>query len=484
MPKFGSLGKFFGRTVSEGAAFAAGVAVAPTLSPAVEEVRQEAWRAAATKGVGTGGRSLDAGTAAAIVAEDVERESWGQREASYDGINAERFVALLGEALNAPGLSELFAAWRRGLITEADFTHGLRKMKLEPRWDVPLKALKSERLDPAVIANAIVRGLIPDPDILPVGPPTAHGKVPAFPVFPVDAIKEAAASGIDRERLSVMVGLDGRPMSLHEAASAYFRGIIERADYERAVAEGDTRNEWRDAILDQARQIPSVTNYVEAHVRDWIREDEMHAGAARHGMTQHDANLLFLVHGRPLTHAQVFIGLLRGGIYDGPTTDIDPHFLKSLRESDMRPEWYNLAWHARYHFPPFFQTLNALNKGWIDAATATDWLLKQAYDPDAVRTIIENVAGGAPAAPDKHVTSAQTKLLTRIHAGFVKGELTESRRVVPGLRRRRSIRDPVRDRVRVRDCGPDRGEPACVRADVRRGRACCCHERRNDPGQR
>ena len=38
MPSFAGLGKFFGRTASEGAAFAAGVAVAPALSPVVREI--------------------------------------------------------------------------------------------------------------------------------------------------------------------------------------------------------------------------------------------------------------------------------------------------------------------------------------------------------------------------------------------------------------------------------------------------------------
>ena len=42
MPSFAGLSKFFGRTASEGAAFAAGVAVAPALSPVVREIVNEA----------------------------------------------------------------------------------------------------------------------------------------------------------------------------------------------------------------------------------------------------------------------------------------------------------------------------------------------------------------------------------------------------------------------------------------------------------
>ena len=64
------LARFFGRTASEGAAFAFGVAAGPVLAPAVEELKNEAWSKYES-------RRLDAGTSAAIVAEDVELADWG-----------------------------------------------------------------------------------------------------------------------------------------------------------------------------------------------------------------------------------------------------------------------------------------------------------------------------------------------------------------------------------------------------------------------
>jgi len=253
-----------------------------------------------------------------------------------------------------------------------------------------------------------VRGLIPSEGTLLVDPPSESGKVPAYPQQPLSGLAAAAAAGFSPEAYKVMVGINGRPMSLHEAASAYFRGIIELADFHRAVSEGDTRNEWRDAILEQARVIPSPVNYIEGYVRNWISEQEMYDGTARHGMTQADTEMLFLTHGRPLTHSQVFIGLLRGGVYDGPTDAIDPAFLKSLQESDMRPEWYNLTWAARYHYPPLFQTINLLKQGTITAATATDWLHKQGYEPTAVATLIAGVAPGG-ATKTKTLTPSQIR---------------------------------------------------------------------------
>ncbi len=416
MPSFAGLGKFFGRTASEGAAFAAGIAVAPVLGPVVREIENEANAKYES-------HPLSAGDAAGIVAEDVEAYDFGKTEASYNGINETRFKALLGEVLNAPGIGELFEAYRRGFITDDMFTHGLRKAKLETMWDEPLKKLKTQLLDLAPIGDGIQRGLVAAPFPLPYSPPGAGGKIPSFPTSNIDAKAHAEGLGYTVDDLFLVTALAGNPPGPEALYHAQFRDAINDVDVARGLAEGRSRQEWGPAFEAVARAIPSPANFVEGRIRNWIKDADMFAGAARHGMTEADTELLFLIHGRPLTHNQVFIGILRGGVYDGPTDMIDPHFLKSLQESDMRPEWYNLAWHARFHFPPFFQTINALNKGWIDGPTATQWLLFQAYDPDAVKAIVDRVAGSKATPKDSRVASAQTKLITGIEKAFVGGVL-------------------------------------------------------------
>lgn len=408
-----------GSSVGEAAAFAAGLAIAPLLEPLLQALRNETWPQYPD-------RPLDPETAAEIDAEGFGKPGAGAAEALLSGVSATRYGYLLDLARAAPGVAEARTLMRRTdpdtgkpVITTEMLHLAYRKAKIDPQWFGPLDALLNEPLPPAVAALAAVRGLIPDEGTLPVGPPTETGKVSAFPVYQISGKAAAAAAGLSEEAYAVMVGIAGRPMSLHEAASAYFRGIIELADYHRAVAEGDTRNEWRDAVLEQARVIPSPVNYVEGFVRNWIDKPAMYAGTSRHGMTEADTDLLFLTHGRPLTHSQVFIGLLRGGVYDGPIDHIDPAFLKSLQESDMRPEWYNLTWAARYHFPPLFQTVNLLKQGAVDAPTATNWLLWQGYEPEAVKTLVAHVAGG---------TAAKTKTLTpsQIRSALAAKSITEA----------------------------------------------------------
>lgn len=397
----GIVGKFAGSAASETAAFAAGAAISPALSPLLQKLRNETW--AQYPDVPPDAYFLAEGVAQGQV-DPKQAQSW----AAEQGISSDVFAALVNVANTGPALGYAYEAWRRGFLTDTEFQTALKRTGLEPQWFDAMKELKTRLLEPGDLARAIHRGLIPDPGLLKGQLPQSVGNVPAYPVYPIDAIDSAAGYGYTRDELGVLVGLQGLPMGSHEAAQALFRGILTPDDYLRAIAEGNTRNEWADAIREQSRQIPSVVNYVEALVRGWITRDEYLAGVARHGMTPDDAQTLYLIHGRPITHSQAFIGYLRGGRVDGEDWDERETFRRSVIQSNIRPEWEPLLWAERYKFPPFFQTINALSKGWIDAKTATDWLLVQGYDPDAVQLIVGNVSGGG-GTTGKKLTPSQIK---------------------------------------------------------------------------
>lgn len=415
--------KFFGKTISESAAFALGGAMRSPLEPPLAELTNETWITFVDAGITL---PTDPGDAAEIAAEDVASVDWAKGQAKQRGIGGDQMDKLIAARRIAPGLGTLYEAWRRGFIGYEDFVHGLNKARLEDRWTAALEKMKDRLPDLEPLAQGIQRGLVAAPFTLPYTPAGAGGVIPAFPPANVDAQQVTEGLGYSLDYLYLQTALAGNPPGPQALYRARFRNAINDVDVQRGLAEGRSRQEWAPAFEADARAIPSPANFVEAFVRNWIKQPDMLAGTARHGMSPEDSNLLFLIHGRPLTHNQVFIGLLRGGVYDGPTTDIDPPFLKSLQESDMRPEWYNLAWHARFHFPPFFQTINALNKGWIDGPTATQWLLWQAYDPTAVKTIVDNVTGSKTAPKDSRVASAQTKLLTGIEKAYVGGTLDDS----------------------------------------------------------
>lgn len=396
---------------------ALGAASEAAIGPQIEPARQLAWSK-------NQNRILDVNSLARLVAQGLIDEGSAADEASREGYAEDKIAALIQLSLIAPPVAEALVMRRRGEIGDAELKHAYAKAQIEPAYWPGLDTLIDERLDPAVIANAIVRGIMAAPFPLPVPPPSAVGKIPAFPTSKLDTTAEAKSSGYDADRLFVLTAIAGRPMSPEGAAAAVFKAILERVDFDRAIAEGDVRNEWADAIFENARPIPHPLDYVQAHLRGWTDLPGMHTGAQRSGMADADTDLLFLIHGRPPSWHQVWIGLQRGGVYDGPIDIIDPAFLKALRESDLRPEWYNLLWHSRYNYPSPFVLRQLTQSGAITLADAEQVLKFEGYEPTFAAKIATAWAGGSAAttATDAHVKKAQTSLYTAAHSSYVKRE--------------------------------------------------------------
>ena len=390
-----------------------GTAAAAAIEPAIEPARQKAWQA-------NPNNILDPSTLAQLAAQGAISLGAAQATGNLHGLTDDKIAALVYLAQATPDLALVLELWRRDKIGPELVDHALAKESIDQRYWEPLKELFNDRLGAPVIALAIVRGIMKDPGFLPVGPPATEGRVKAFPVSPLDPLAEAKARGIDRDRLFIETAIAGRPMGPESAARAVFREILERVDYDRAIAEGDVRNEWADAIFEESRAIPSPSNFVNARVRGWIDDAEMYAGTARHGMSEADTHLLFLDQGRPLSWHQIFIGLRRGGVYDGPTDHIDPAFLKGLQESDIRPEWYNLAWAQRYTYPAAFVLRKLAQDGDLTEAQTEQILLYEGWEPGLAKLVAGKWSGGA-------ATAVKPKGLTdaTIRSAFHKGTITE-----------------------------------------------------------
>jgi hypothetical protein len=417
--------KFFGRTASEGAAFALGTAVGPALTPAVRELINEAWKVYPV-------RPPDVMALAAGVAQGQVTDAAARAWARENGFGDKQFDALIDIANVGPGVASAFTLWRRGKTDEAGFKRAIKRLGLEQEWINGLVTLKDERLDPAVIAVAVQRGLIHNAGILPVGPPTGTGKVPPMPMVDIDPFNEAEAAGIDPDRIKVLARIVGLPASPDLAARMLFRGIIEAEDFDRAISEGNTRNEWAPFLLQGFRDIPSTLDYVEGRLRGWLNDAEMHAGGAKHGMRAADVDLLFKIHGRPLSWHQTWIGLQRGGVYDGPIDAIHPAFLHSLRQSNIRPEWYNLAWHSRYTYPSAFVMRALVQDGTLTRDEGEADLIDMGWRPDRAKQVSTKWAQGTGAGGDPNVSKAETHLWTTLHNSF-KNDESDAAQVEAGL---------------------------------------------------
>jgi len=405
----GELGSISLNSLGEAIAFAAGYGARDAIAPPSAAIGQKAWSLAPI-------RALDPHDVAALAAENSDSPYATYVEAMNSGINQDRFEQLVELAQRAPAIAMALELWRRDEITEDDVTVALNKAYLPELWHDPIKALKEARLAPAQIALGIVRSVIADPGLLAVSLDTSDSNVARYPVAGFDALAEAAAAGIDEDRLRTLVGEIGLPMSAQQAASAYFRDIITKGAFNQAILEGDTRPEWAAAILEQARQIPTAHDFIEGHLRTWIDEAAMYAGAARHGMSEADAELVFNITGRPLPVHQITKGKARGGSYDGPTDQIPADFLKAIAESNVRPEWYELDYLAnQYTWPSYFVLKPLTAAGTITVEECASILEWSGWQPElAAKTAASFTSSGSSS---KQPTEAQ--LAAQYEAGQI-----------------------------------------------------------------
>jgi hypothetical protein len=392
-----------------------GGAIADTVTPRLQAFKNDQW----SKHMDV---PLDAMQAALALVKGIPTGLDLTQEASFHGVNGNRLAVLEQLVRVYPGTAELLELWRRDRLTKDEVDAALHRQGYDDLYRAAVLDLFTGRLDPAIIATAIQRGIMADPGFLPVGPPTATGKVPAFPVSPLDPLVEAKARGIDEARLFVETAIVGLPLSLQEAASAYFRGIIELADFQRAVSEGNTRNEWGDAALAQARQILTASEYCELELRGYLTRDARLALTAQHGMSTVNSDHLFDVLGRSINVHQIVTAEARGGVYNGPSDQIPPAFLRALQRGNLRPEYYNLAYANRYSYPSAFVVRSLLQGGVITAAQGEQIFLDIGWRPDLAKQVAEHYGTATTAAVDPFVRSSRTSLVTALRHAYVLGD--------------------------------------------------------------
>jgi hypothetical protein len=381
--------KFFGRTISEAAAFALGGAIRSPLEPPLVELTNETWQRFVDAGVTV---PTDAGDAAEIAAEDVASIAWAKDQASQRGVGGDQMDKLIAATRSAPGLGELYQLWRRSLISTAEFEHGLRKARFEVEWDKPLEGLRDVLLSSEELAMMQQQGFVDD----------------------TRANSEGRLQGVTPERQQLRFEASGLPPGIVEGLQMLRRGIIDAPTFAQIVREGHTKTKYTDELLALKDVVLNANDYVTNTIRGWSGPDVMHAGGELTGHTPEQMDLLFQNHGRPLSWHQVFIGLRRGGTLGGDVAGVDDAFLTALRQSDIRPEWYALAWAQRYTYPAAFVLRGLTQSGDVTAAEAEQILLYEGWEPKLAHTVTAKWAQGSSSAA-KEATVAD--LLTLYDGG-------------------------------------------------------------------
>lgn len=335
-----------------------GAAVGDVVLPKLQNFLNDQWANHPDK-------PLNAAAVAELVAETVWSVAQGEAEAAHTGFGTDKLAALVELAKRAPDFGTLMQLYRRELIGDDGINFGLDKARIPERWHSQLRALRDVRLDPAVVATAVQRGVLPNEGLLPVGPPSAVGVVPPMPVVAIDPIDEAKDSGWNFDRLAVQARITGLPPGPGELLNLLNRGAIQHADYLRGISEGNIRNEWGPALEQLRYDLISPAIAAELRLRGWKTEDEAADLGALTGARRDVMEMLYLARGRPMAPVQAFTAFFRGAPGpDGGAFGKDD-FLRAIRQSDIRPEYGEPLWGIRHAYPSLFQLRRAVQDGSI-----------------------------------------------------------------------------------------------------------------------
>jgi hypothetical protein len=426
-----TIGSFIGNTVGEAAAFGAGIAVGPVLAPLLKALENEAWSQYPDA-------PLEAMLMAQAVLEGKVALADGQAEANLTGISNSRFNSLVTALGNAPSIAAAMELIRRGQLSSQQFGTILQRAGLEANWIAAYQSTSTNQLapwetplSPADLALGMVRNNLPNADssgapIFTPGLSSAGATVQQDPVEQIDVQAEAAMSGLDLDRFSVLARNVGLPPGVVEGLQMLRRGIINEADFALLIEQSDTRIAWGPALLQLQAAILTAHEAADLRLRGYINTDAMYYLGGLSGYSTGDMDLLLEDIGRPLPVHQITTGLERGGVFDGTDQTVPDPYLSSLEQSNIKPPWYSLAYANRYTYPGYFVLKALVADGGITTDQAATYLLYEGWEPELAALTAESFGGASGTTASTHVKSSQTALITATRKAYIAGAATPS----------------------------------------------------------
>jgi len=114
--------------------FGAGTAIAPVLRPVLQDLQNATWAEHPV-------RPIDAQTAASIWLKGIWTESQAKAEGTYTGLDGARMDALRLNLDDPPDLAFMLELWRRGLVTDGEFTNALQHLRIESDWYTAIRGI-------------------------------------------------------------------------------------------------------------------------------------------------------------------------------------------------------------------------------------------------------------------------------------------------------------------------------------------------------
>lgn len=222
-----------------------------------------------------------------------------------------------------------------------------------------------------------------------------------------DAENEALSSGINQDRLRMLVETTGNPPGFFELLRLWRRGIIDRDGVAKGLQEGYTRPDWIAPLLQLQYDELTPEQAIEAAVQGQMAHDDAQAAALRAGMSGVNFDIMYQTAGNPPGPTELATLFQRG--------DIDQaRFQQGLRESRLKNAWIPDFMKLAVRKIPLRTITTLLNNGAISDDLARSKLQQLGYSQEDADALI---AGHKAPAKQKHheLTVTQVTELYREH---------------------------------------------------------------------
>lgn len=211
------------------------------------------------------------------------------------------------------------------------------------------------------------------------------------------AAAEAAMSGIDRDRFHRLVRLSGEAPGPVDLAVALRRGLIDKATYDRGIAEGNLRTEWGDLVRQLAVQEPSPIAILQAYLEGQIPEAKARQLYARLGGAPEYFEILYNSQGSSPTPLEAAEMARRGVIpWDGTGPDATS-YEQAFLEGPWRNKWSEPFRTLAQYLPPPRTVTAMYREGSLTKAQASKYLAQGGLPPDLVQAYLSSGSEGKTA---------------------------------------------------------------------------------------
>lgn len=186
-------------------------------------------------------------------------------EAEFGGYTRERLQNLIAMTGEPPGPQELAEAYRRGMIDEQRFVHGIRQSRIRNEWTDVLLKLRFTPASPADALRGVVQGHLT----------AAEGK------------HIAELGGLRPDDWDWLQKTEGNPPGMMTMIELWRRGRASQQQVEEAIREGRTKNKYIPSLVHLKRRLPPERSVATMVARGTMTEQHAAEILAKYGY-EHD----------------------------------------------------------------------------------------------------------------------------------------------------------------------------------------------------